>query len=298
MTRMHRHIDRRRLFASGAAATLLAATGVSAGLSPVRGGRLCMAVSGATRTDVFDPRVTQGLFMQVAMVGMAFDTLTEVGADGTLRGELVTGWRGGADARVWEFDLREDVFFHNGDPFSARDVVASFALHRETMLRNIDTITMAGETRLQITLKTPNADFPYLLSAPQLVIYPADHIAQAMEQGIGTGLYRLHRFLPGRQVIGQKVDSHYKDGTAGWFDVVELVSIPSDQVRAEALRDGFVDAVDLSSMDLLQGSEAVKLLPDVRQISCAVREKIHVPAFVGACAPLDNLRAAERWWRG
>ena len=44
-------IDRRLLFTSGAAAALLAATGVSAQAAPRRGGRLRAALSGASRAD-------------------------------------------------------------------------------------------------------------------------------------------------------------------------------------------------------------------------------------------------------
>ncbi|GFE49315.1 hypothetical protein So717_10680 [Roseobacter cerasinus] len=298
MSRARRHIDRRGLFASGAAAALLAATGVSAGPQPKRGGRLRMALSGAARDDSFDGRATQGLFMQVAMSGLIFDTLTEVSADGTLRGELATAWHGSADARIWELELRRDVQFHNDAGFTAEDVVASLALHRETLLADVAAIDSIAPNRVRITLTAPDADFPYRLSAPQLVIYPAGTIAQAMAEGIGTGLYRLHRFLPGRQVIGQRVETHYKDDDAGWFDSVELVSIPSDQVRVEALREGFVDVADLADPGLVAGLDQLALLPDTRRLSSVAVRDVQIPTMIGTRAPLDNLRAAERWWMG
>ncbi|MEP2642597.1 ABC transporter substrate-binding protein [Roseobacter sp.] len=298
MSRASRHIERRALFASGAAAALLAATGVSAGPSPVRGGRLRMALSGAARTDQFDSRLKMGVFMQVAMAGLVFDTLTEVAADGTLRGELATAWQGSADARSWTFDLRRAVQFHNGAHFTARDVAASLEMHRAGLLTDLDRIETINDTQLRIHLKLPDSDFPYRLSDARLVIYPADDVEQAMRDGIGTGVYRLHRFLPGRQVIGQRVDRHYKDGTAGWFDTVELVSIPSDLVRIEALQDGFVDVADVSGTDLSQGLAGFALLPDARHASTAAHEKLRMPLAVGTRAPLDNFRAAERWWMG
>ncbi|MEM9637772.1 MAG: ABC transporter substrate-binding protein [Pseudomonadota bacterium] len=296
MTRALRHIDRRALFASGAAAALLAATGVSAGPSPRRGGRLRMALSGALRSDTFDARVAQGLFMQVAMAGMVFDTLTEVGADGTLRGELATRWKGSADARVWQFELRPGVTFHNDAPFTSADVLASLALHRDTILSDVAHIEAVNAAKVTITLTGSDPDFPYRLSAPQLVIYPAEHRAEAMAAGIGTGLYRVHKFLPGRQLIGERVDRHYKDDEAGWFDQVELVSVPAEAVRAEALRDGYVDAVDLIEADLLEGVTDIALLPETKQITCAATTDLRMPQIVGTRAPLDNLRAAERWW--
>ncbi|WP_299735944.1 ABC transporter substrate-binding protein [uncultured Roseobacter sp.] len=290
------HIDRRALFASGAAAALLAATGLSAQTAPQQGGRLRMALSGALRSDRFDTRDQQGLFMQVATVGAAFETLTEVAADGTLRGELATQWQGSADARVWEFRLRKDVIFHNGKTFTADDVVASFALHAETILSDIDRIETPGTHQLKITLSDADADFPYRLSGPQMVIYPSDNIQDAMAHGIGTGLYRMHRFLPGRQFVGHRVDGHYKDGQAGWFDSVELVSLPADTVRAEALRDHFVDAVDLTHSADLGVLKEITLLPEEHFMTCAVRNEIALPQSIGTRWPLDNLRAAERWW--
>ena len=46
MTKTRSLMDRRALFATGAAAALLAATGVSAAALPKQGGRLRMALSG------------------------------------------------------------------------------------------------------------------------------------------------------------------------------------------------------------------------------------------------------------
>ncbi len=71
-------LDRRALFASGAAAALLAARGLSAGVLPKRGGKLRLALSGAARSD--DWTRGDGLFMQVAKLGLVYETLTEIAA--------------------------------------------------------------------------------------------------------------------------------------------------------------------------------------------------------------------------
>ncbi|WP_187428439.1 HTH-type transcriptional regulator SgrR [Roseobacter fucihabitans] len=290
------NIDRRALFASGAAAALLAATGLSAGTSPVRGGQFRMALSGATRADGFDARAPQGLFMQVAMIGAVFETLTEIASDGTLRGELALAWYGSTDARVWVFDLRQDAVFHNGKPLDSNDVLASFDIHASGALSDVQEIETLSSHKIRITLSIPDADFPYRLSGPQMVIYPAGHIDAAMTQGIGTGLYRTHRFQPGRQFIGARVDDHYKDAKAGWFDRVELVSLPADAVRAEALRDHFVDAVDLTHSAELGVLSEITLLPEENFMTCAVRKEVGLPQSIGTRWPMDNLRAAQRWW--
>ena len=290
------HMDRRALIASGAAAALLVASGVSAQLAPSRGGRLRAALSGASREDRFDSRQTHGLFMQVAMVGTVFDTLTEVAADGTLRGELANRWQGSPDARRWTFDLRRDAVFHNGKSLQATDVEASLALHRDTILTDVVLLRQASQHQLYVELATGDPDFPYRLSDPRLVIYPAENMGEAMQSGIGTGLYRVHRFQSGRHVLAHRVEHHYKDGAAGWFDEIELVALSSDAVRAEALRDNYVDVADLTHIADLGDREGIKMLPEEHFMTTAVDDCIAVPRQVGTRWPMDNLRAAERWW--
>lgn len=289
-------MDRRALFASGAAAALLAATGLSAQASPARGGRMRMALSGAARSDRFDGRQDLGLFMQVAMVGAVFDTLTEVAADGTLRGELAVAWHGSPDALTWTLQLRHDVAFHNDSPFTAEDVRASLALHRATLLADVADIKVMDAHQLQISLNVSDPGFAYRLSDPRLVIYPASNIAAAMQNGIGTGLYRVHRFQPGRQFLGHRVERHYKDAQAGWFDEVEIVALSADAVRAEALREHYVDAADLTHTADLGDISGITMLPQGDFMTTAVDQRLALPGQIGSRWPLDNLRAAERWW--
>ncbi len=291
-----RHMDRRALFASGAAAALLAATGVSAQARPVRGGRLRAALSGAKRTDRFDSTMEQGLFMQVAMVGTVFDTLTEIAADGTLRGELATSWSGSPDASVWTIELRTGVAFHDGTRFSADDVLATFDLHRDTILSDVEEVSSPSAHQVVVILSSGDPDFPYRLSDPRLVVYPAKNMVAAMQEGIGTGLYRVHKFQPGRQFLARRVEKHYKDGASGWFDEVELVGLSADAVRAEALREHYVDVADLTHTADLGDLARLTMLPRENFMTAVVDHCIALPRQIGAKWPLDNLRAAERWW--
>lgn len=269
-------LDRRALFASGAAAALLAAAGVSAGPLPQRGGSLRLALSGAARSDSWVQG--DGLFMQVARQGLVFETLTEIAADGTLRGELATGWTSGKDATVWMFDLRHSVSFHDGSPFTAADVVHS--------LKGLGDVRALARDRVQITLRTGDPALPFTLSRADFVIRPA-HVP---ENGIGTGLYRVERFTPGQQLLAQRVEGHWKDGQAGWFDKVELVSIPSEAVRVQAMAEYLVDGADVVDAGPLRGFDDILV-----SRGQAVSNRISMPAVSGR-GVLDDLRAAQRWW--
>lgn len=275
-------LDRRVLFTSGAAAALLAATGVFAGPSPKRGGRMMAALSGADRAD--DWTTTSGLFMQAAR-GAVFETLTEIAADGTLRGNIAQAWASDDGGTTWRFELAQDVMFHDGVPLRPADIAASL---------KADVVDL-GVGAFQIALGDPNPNLPFQLADPRFAILPAEADRQAA--GIGTGLYAVRKFDAGRQFIGSRVTVHRKDGTEGWFDEVEIVSIPSHTVRGEALRDGLVDVADVTTLDAYADPAEFQFLPSEHQAQQIAHRSVAVPASVGTAWPLDNLAMARRWWK-
>jgi len=274
MTR--KKLDRRALFASGAVAALMAAAGVNAGQLPQRGGKLRLALSGAARADSW--RRGDGLFMQVARMGLVFETLTEIAADGTLRPELALAWASSDNARVWTFDLRREVTFHDGAPFTATDAVHSLAALGE--------VKALSPHRIQITLASPDPALPFRLADPAFVL----RAAHAPDAGMGTGLYRVQRFTAGQQLLTARVQTHWKDGQAGWFDAVELVSIPSEPVRAQALAEYLVDGADIADGRILAGFDDIAVWDGQ-----AVSRSIAMPTALGR-GVLDDLRAPQRWW--
>lgn len=260
-------LGRRRLLQSGVAAALLAVSGMPA-RARSRGGKLTAALSGAAVSDSWDGRTHAGPFMMAAASGAVFDTLTEVAADGSLKGELATHWTASADARVWTFDLRTGVKFHDGTPFVADDVIASLMLHKggrspaSPILDEVVRIEKTGQHGLRFELARGNADFPYLMSDYHLIIYPSGDIEGAIETGNGTGLYRVERFIPGERLVARRVEDHYKGDSAGFFDEIELIGVNDSARRVSALMMGKVDAINAvpaSATARISASPAVQL---------------------------------------
>lgn len=244
-------LSRRVLLRSGAAAGVLAATGMPLRAAPKRGGRLRAGLGGADRSDSWDARRHSGLFMAACGHGAVFDTLTMTAAGGSLVGELAESWES-ADAKTWTFNLRKGVTFHNGKAFGADDVIASLRLHTEQgansaagpIVASISEMRKITEHQVQFTLATGNADFPYLMSDYHLLIYPAGQIEEAIAGGIGTGLYQVHSFQPGVRMVARRYANHYKCDSAGFFDEIEYVAMNDGAVRLNALLAGEVDAID------------------------------------------------------
>ncbi len=277
-------LDRRALFTSGAAAALLTASGVSLDAAPRPGGRLRLAVA---RTGNALSRVARGA---------VYDTLTEIAPDGALRGELASHWQGNADAREWLFDLRDRVVFHDGTTLDAGDVVASIIAHDARALGKVTAIEATGRLQVRLELKQGNPDLPYLLAGSDLIIAPGGQVDVPLARAVGTGVYRVARAQDGRHFLGHRVDHHYKDGLAGWADSVEVIVISDARVRAEALREGYVDVAALPLADGLLGRGDFQYHPSAQNMALAAHHGVGVPRVVGTQSALDDGRIAERWW--
>ncbi|EAR53084.1 peptide/opine/nickel uptake family ABC transporter, periplasmic substrate-binding protein [Oceanicola granulosus HTCC2516] len=285
---------RRQLLATGLAAAVFAASGVPVRAAARRGGTLRAGLGGGSASDSWDGAGHEGLFMQAVGAGAVFDTLTEVAADGTLRGELAVGWEPLEQARVWDVTLREGVRFHDGAPFTGADVVATFArLGATGPLAQVSDIALEGPSRVRLVLETANPNFPYELSDPRLIVQPGGVVGP-----VGTGLYRAVAFEPGRRFVGRRVDGHWRDGQAGWFDRVDVLAFDPAAVRLAALRSGRVDAIDgveLHAVGMLRaaGDHALQEAGSWLQ---AVSHRVGVPPRVGTSRPMDDARFLERWW--
>jgi peptide/nickel transport system substrate-binding protein len=248
-------MNRRGLLKAGAAAGLVAATAstVSAASDgPKKGGTLRLGLAGANTSDSWDGRTHSDSYMIVMAHGAVFDCLTEIAADGSLRGELAESWEASADAKIWTINLREGVTFHNGKAFGADDVIASLSLHTaegaksaaKPIVSAIAEMKKVTEHQVQLTLAAGNADFPYLLSDYHLLMYPAGMEDEAIAKGIGTGLYEVVSFDPGVRCVVKRVASHYKGDSAGHFDSVEAIAINDSNARQTAMMTGQVDAIN------------------------------------------------------
>lgn len=282
-----KRIDRRALFATGAAAALLAATGASLADQPRRGGTLRLAL----------PREGD-LLARVARAAVC-DQLTEVAPDGLLRGELATQWQSDDTATIWRFELRKDALFHDGTALTGADVVASLQAHLASgthALGAVHDLYLDSDRAVIFVLAEGNPHLPYRLADAGLIVAKDGLIHADLDALIGTGLYRPERAQDGRHFRASRVEAHARDGKAGWFEALDLIVIPDADVRAEALREGYVDIAALPTAQGLSGRGAFQYHPSEGEMALAAAEHIVLPTRISTRGPLDDLRIAERWW--
>ena len=261
-------LSRRGLLKTGAAAGVLGLTGLPL-RAQTRGGKLTAGLGGANTSDSWDSRTHSDIFMIASAQGSVFDSLTEVAADGSLVGELAESWES-SDATRWVFKLRKGVTFHNGKAFGADDVMESLNMHlgeesksaAKPIVENIEAMNKISDHELELVLTAPNADFPYLMSDYHILTYPAGMVQEAIEKGIGTGLYQVKAFDPGVRMVATRVDDHYKGNDAGFFDEIEYIAINDNTARMNALMTGQVDTInriDFKTEALLDANPNVRI---------------------------------------
>ncbi|MGI4982898.1 MAG: ABC transporter substrate-binding protein [Janthinobacterium lividum] len=199
--------------ATGAAGASAAATAPRAHPPPRAGATI--RVASLTPVGAIDP-VTASDSASICLLSQTCEFLVDDDGDTlTLRPALATAWFPDATARVWTFQLRRGVRFHDGQPMTAADVVASFDRLTDTVrgsaaLSVFNGVLSQGGTRalddhtVAFHLDAPNGNFPYYLSSDNYnaAILPArlaraDPQAARYEQSfIGTGPFRLERFTP------------------------------------------------------------------------------------------------------
>ena len=265
-------VDRRALFASGAAAALLAAAGVSLNAAPKCGGHLKIAV----------PRVPSGLAPEASSA--LFETLTELTPDGLLKPRLATDWETSADARIWQLTLRQSVRFHDGQLMQAKDVAMS--LERAPLgLPELAGVDIVNTNTLRVELKGSDPHLPIRLTSADCIVRPA---SDTQGDGIiGTGCYAARHVTPGGGLVAVRVNGHYGEAQFGWADRVDVVAMSNAGMRAQAFNDGVVDAVVTPDANTIPPAQGQVALSDM-----VLRSTVGLPVATTKSDP----RMAERFW--
>jgi peptide/nickel transport system substrate-binding protein len=131
---------------------------------------------------------------------------------------LATRWTESKDHKVFTFDLRKGVVFHDGTPFTAAAVKASFdrtlavGQGPSYMVSDIASVKPDGDYRVTVTLNSANSVFPhYLASAYGPRMYSPAGLAKHAGKDDAQTYLRTHDLGTGPYTLTDaKVGSHYE----------------------------------------------------------------------------------------
>jgi peptide/nickel transport system substrate-binding protein len=200
-----------------------------------------------------DPHFFAGFPTNNAL-SMIFNRLVEQDADQRLVPGLAESWRV-VDDTTWEFRLRRGVTFHDGSPFDAADVLASFRRVPEVpnspnaFTQHISMITeteVVDSHTLRFKTDAPTPLLPLEL-ANVFIVSDAHEKASTDDfnsgaAAVGTGPYRLRSFANGDRLTVTRNPAYW--GPAEPWETVVLRTVTSDPTRVAALLSGEVDVID------------------------------------------------------
>ncbi|MBM6593563.1 ABC transporter substrate-binding protein [Microvirga pudoricolor] len=191
-----------------------------------------------------------------------FDRLTGTDENARLQPALATSWKM-IDPLTWEFKLREGVKFHNGEDFTAEDVVFTFERIPKvtnspgpytSYLRGIERTEIVDPLTLRIRTSEPVPTLPLMLQRITILDSKthANVTTEDFNSGkalIGTGPFK---YVSGSSISGVKLarnDQHWGEKAA--WETVDYRVVANNAARTAALLSGDVDMIDqVSSADV------------------------------------------------
>ena len=246
--------------------------------------------------------------------------------DLSLEPDLATEWER-VDDTTWTFKLREGVTFHNGNPFTADDVVYSFNRQvQETSdmgfaLVSIESITKIDDFTVEIKTKGPDPilelNLPnfYIVDEEYMeendafeVIQEAGKINFANTNANGTGPFKVVEWVQDNKVVLEPFEGWWnQENRTDNITSAEFIPIANDATRVAALLSGEIDMMypaPLQDIQRLNSDPNVEVIegPELRTIFLGFdqhRDELmdmpgHRQEPLQGCAGQESLRPCHR----
>jgi peptide/nickel transport system substrate-binding protein len=196
-------------------------------------------------------------FMPVFNNLVLFDQHESLATAQTIRPELATSWAWDDSKTKLTFKLREGVKWHDGKPFTAKDVVCTMNLlqgkgtdqlrknPRKIWWQNVKEATANGDLEVTFTLARPQPAFLTLFASGYSPIYPC-HVSAAdmRSKPIGTGPFKFAEFKSNEIVRLERNPDYWRKGHP-YLDAIETRVITNRSTRVLAFVAGDLDMTQI-----------------------------------------------------
>ncbi|MBT2216150.1 ABC transporter substrate-binding protein [Virgibacillus dakarensis] len=242
---------------------------------------------GADSIQLDPSKITDG--ESIYVTNQIYDTLVRYKEENTeVRPALATEWNVSDDGLTWTFQLRDDVKFHDGNDFSAEDVVYNFerwatsaefiyygymfGASEDDLGGIIEKVEATGDYEVTITLSEPNAPFLQTLAMPPFGIASPEAVEKYGEDyfknPVGTGPFVFDEWVPDDSITVTKNDDYF--GEVANVEKVIFRTIPDNGARFMELQSGSIDMMTGLNPQDIQTAEDDENLQIIRRPSMNV----------------------------
>jgi len=206
------------------------------------------------------------------------------------------------DPSTYVFSIRQGVKWHNGDPFTADDVIFSF---KRMMTPNsgvnpsvvrfvdeVDSVTSVDDHTVKITAKRPDADFLVYLGQRNTAMVPSRYLqggGSLAKQAVGTGPFRLTSYTKDGSGQVDRFEGYWQQGRP-YLDGAKLTLLTDDATMGAAFAAGQTDI--LTRTDRKQVDPLTVANPKA-QVRHFLEEQIQGIMFNEAKPPFNDLRVRQ-----
>jgi peptide/nickel transport system substrate-binding protein len=231
--------------------------------------------------------------------------------------ELAAAWSWSEDGRQLIFKLRDDVKWHDGKPFTAKDVVCTWDLllgkssdklrtnPRKIWYQNVAEVTANGDREAVFYLTRPQPALIALLASGYAPIYPCHVPPRDMRsRPIGTGPFKFTEFKPNERIAVTRNPDYWKKGRP-YLDGIEYTIIPNRSTAMLAFEAGKFDMTfpDEVTIHLLKevSAQAPDAICEVRPTNVSVNSSqsrqaaLQQPGYPAALALALDRKASSTY---
>jgi len=167
--------------------------------------------------------------------------------------DLATSWSSNEEGTELTFPLRQGVKWHDGKPFTAKDVKCTWDLlsgkaseklrinPRKSWYSNVEEVTAKSDYEVTFRLKRPQPALLALLASGWAPVYPCHVPPRDMRSHpIGTGPFKFVEFKPNEVIRVTKNPDYWKEGRP-YLDGIEWTIIRDTSTRVLAFVAGKTD---------------------------------------------------------
>jgi peptide/nickel transport system substrate-binding protein len=230
----------------------------------------------------FDPLSSSNTADGRSLLFNVFEGLVKPDTDGNLRPCIAESVTMEELGRVYNFQLRKNIRFHDGSPLTSSDVKFSLDTAKAAGFIGFDAVEKIetnGDYSVKITLLRPDPEFlPYLTVG----IVKANSSGRD-KNAIGTGPYLIESYAVQRELVLKKFAGYWKENTPILEKITILFFADSDAL-VRGLLAGSIDGAGLT------GSLAQQLNPEQFDIIPGYTAMVHLLALNNAAPPLNDIR--------
>lgn len=211
---------------------------------------------------------------------------------------LAESWKQ-EDKNSYLFNLRKDVQFHSGDPFTADDVVFSYRrfldpnekIHPQVrrFLVNLGDAEKVDEHTVRVTTKQPDADFLVNLAQRNVVILSKKFVdggGDLKKQAVGTGPFRLTSYRTDADALATRSPNYWEKGRP-YLDGIKMTLRVDDSTMSAAFAAKQADI--LMRSDKNEAAPILAANPAARFVRLTTNTQLRV-GFNVKKRPFDDVR--------